>query len=173
MLRIRSFLATIVAVFGMAGMIQAAESDDAGFVVLFNGRNLDGWVNVNCVPSTWSVRDGMIYCTGSPIGELRSTRMYQNFILEADWRHLRPQGNAGIFVWADALPARGQPFHRAVEVQVLDGREGAGFTSDGDVFPIHGATMRPVNGRGGMRAFPTEKLRSSLARMESLSHRMH
>ena len=32
-----------------------------------------------------------------------------------------------------------------------------GFTSDGDVFPIHGATMVPVNGRGGMRAFPSEK----------------
>lgn len=131
--------------------------NDEGFVPLFNGRTLEGWTNINCAPSTWSVRDGMIYCTGVPIGELRTNRMYQNFVLEAEWRHLRPQGNAGIFVWADALPARGQPFHRAVEVQVLDGREGAGHTSDGDVFPIHGARMVPVNGRGGMRAFPTEK----------------
>jgi hypothetical protein len=137
---------------------RAAENDQDRFEPMMNGQNLDGWVNVNCAPSTWSVRDGLIYCTGKPIGELRTNRMYQNFILEAEWRHLQPQGNAGIFVWADALPARGQPFHRAVEVQVLDGREGPGHTSDGDVFPIHGATMVPANGRGGgMRSFPTEK----------------
>ncbi len=30
------------------------------FVPLFNGKNLDGWVNVQCAPETWSVRDGMI-----------------------------------------------------------------------------------------------------------------
>ena len=29
-------------------------------------------------------------------------------------------------------------------------------TVHGDIFPIHGATMTPVNGRGGSRAFPTE-----------------
>lgn len=131
---------------------------DNGFVPLFDGQTLDGWVNINCAPSTWSVRDGLIHCTGEPIGELRTERMYQNFILELEWRHLKPQGNAGVFVWADALPARGQPFHRAIEVQVLDGREGPGHTSDGDVFPIHGATMKPDNPRGdGMRSFPTEK----------------
>ncbi|MFO0911660.1 MAG: DUF1080 domain-containing protein [Pirellulales bacterium] len=135
----------------------ARGADDDGFVPLFDGRTLDGWVNINCGPDTWSVRDGMIHCTGKPIGELRTTKMYQNFVVELEWRHLEPQGNAGLFVWADALPARGQPFHRAVEVQVLDGREGQGYTSDGDVFPIHGATMKPDNGRGGMRAFPTER----------------
>lgn len=124
---------------------------------LFNGRDLTGWVNVNCAPETWTVTNGVLYCTGTPTGELRTERMYQNFILELEWRHLRPQGNAGVFVWADALTARGQPFIRGIEVQVLDGREGAGFTSDGDIFPIHGATMKPVNGRGGDRAFPSEK----------------
>jgi hypothetical protein len=134
-----------------------ADPEEPPFVPLFDGQTLEGWVNVNCGPDTWSVRDGMIHCTGRPIGELRTTRMYQNFVLELEWRHLEPQGNAGVFVWADALPARGQPFHRSVEVQVLDGREGPGFTSDGDVFPIHGATMKPHNGRGGMRAFPTER----------------
>jgi hypothetical protein len=152
-----SLLPSLLAVLGLFWQPSALAWAQQSWIPLFNGRNLDGWVNVNCAPSTWSVQDGMIYCTGHPIGELRTTRMYQNFVLEAEWRHLRPQGNAGIFVWADALPARGQPFHRAIEVQVLDGREGPGFTSDGDVFPIHGATMVPVNGRGGMRAFPSEK----------------
>jgi hypothetical protein len=142
----------------LAALLPATEvpaADD--FVPLFNGRNLDGWVNVNCAPGTWTATNGLIFCTGAPIGELRTTRMYQNFVLELEWRHLQPKGNAGVFVWADALTARGQPFIRGIEVQVLDGREGPGHTSDGDVFPIHGAKMTPVNGRGGDRAFPTEK----------------
>ena len=29
-------------------------------------------------------------------------------------------------------------------------------TTHGDIFPIHGARMTPVNGRGGSRAFPSE-----------------
>jgi hypothetical protein len=135
----------------------ASSSAEEGFVPLFNGRDLSGWVNVNCAPNTWTATNGVIYCTGVPIGELRTERMFQNFILELEWRHLKPKGNAGVFVWADALTAPGQPFIRGIEVQVLDGREGPGHTSDGDIFPIHGARMIPVNGRGGDRAFPTEK----------------
>ena len=137
------------------GVLSGLAADE--FLPLFNGRDLTGWVNVNCAPDTWRATNGVIFCTGKPTGELRTTRMYQNFILELEWRHLQPKGNSGVFVWADALTARGQPFIRAVELQVLDGQEGDWFTSDGDVFPIHGARMTPVNGRGGDRAFPTEK----------------
>lgn len=141
---------------GPPGLEGSARAED-GFVPLFNGRDLDGWRNVNCAPGTWTATNGLIFCTGAPIGELRTTRMYQNFVLELEWRHLRPKGNAGVFVWADALTAPGQPFIRGIEVQVLDGSEGPGHTSDGDIFPIHGAKMTPLNGRGGDRAFPTEK----------------
>lgn len=133
-----------------------------GFVPLFNGRDLDGWVNINCAPETWQATNGIIACTGQPIGELRTLRMYQNFILELEWRHLKPKGNAGVFVWADAITAKGQPFHRGVEVQVLDGLESEWYTSDGDVFPIHGARLTPLHGWGGDRAFPvTRRIRPS------------
>ena len=97
---------------------------DSGFVPLFDGQTLDGWVNVNCAPSTWSARDGVIYCTGRPIGELRTERMYQNFILKLQWRHLRPKGNAGVFVWADAITAPGQTKTQAEPgfVPLFDGK---------------------------------------------------
>jgi len=128
------------------------------FKPLFNGKDLDGWVAVNTAESTWSVKDGMLICTGKPIGELRTTRMYQNFILEVEWRHMKPRGNAGIFVWADDITSRGVPFHRGIEVQVLENAYGntKGYTTHGDIFPIHGAKMTPINGRGGSRAFPVE-----------------
>jgi len=150
----KSRLLVLIGALACAGAITAAEK----FKPLFNGKNLDGWHNVNCGPKTWTVKEGMIHCTGKPIGELRTTRMYENFILELEWRHLKPRGNAGIFVWADAYPAKGQPFHRGVEVQVLENEYGntRGYTTHGDIFPIHGARMTPINGRGGQRAFPTE-----------------
>ena len=133
--------------------------DEPGFVPLFNGRTLDGWVNVNCAPSTWSVRDGMIYSTGKPICELRTARMFENFVLELEYQHLDPQGNAGVFIWGDALTAPGQPFVRAIEVQILDGRNTDNYTSHGDVFAIHGARMTPDRPHPGgwMRSLPIER----------------
>ena len=135
-----------------------SEERSSGFKPLFNGENFSGWVPVNTAPSTWLIKDNMLICSGKPIGELRTERMYQNFIMEVEWRHMKPKGNAGIFVWADDITARGQPFHRGVEVQVLENSYGntRGYTTHGDIFPIHGATMTPVNGRGGSRAFPVE-----------------
>ncbi|MEE2614005.1 MAG: DUF1080 domain-containing protein [Verrucomicrobiota bacterium] len=135
-----------------------SEERSNGFQPLFNGKDFSGWVPVNTAPSTWLIEDNMLICSGKPIGELRTERMYQNFIMEVEWRHMKPKGNAGIFVWADDITARGQPFHRGVEVQVLENAYGntRGYTTHGDIFPIHGATMTPVNGRGGSRAFPVE-----------------
>ena len=129
------------------------------FRPLFNGRDLEGWVFVNTPPETWTVQDDMLICSGKPIGEIRTDRMYQNFILELEWRHMLPRGNSGVFVWADDLTARGVPFHRGIEVQVLENDYGntRSHTTHGDIFPIHGAKMTPLNGRGGSRAFPTEE----------------
>ncbi len=136
-----------------------AASQDEGFVPLFDGRSLDGWVNINCAPDTFGVRDGEIVVTGEPICEIRTERMYENFVLELEYMHERPRGNAGVFVWADALPARGQPFLRAIEVQVLDGRNSETYTSHGDVFAIHGAVLTPdrPHPRGAMRSLPSER----------------
>ena len=57
---------------------------DPAFRPLFNGRDLRGWVNVNCAPETFTVRDGMIHCDGIPTGALRTERQYENFILELE-----------------------------------------------------------------------------------------
>lgn len=145
----------------LVAMTAAAESepDDEGFSPLFNGKDLSGWVLTNTPPATWTFEDGMLICSGKPIGEIRTERMYQNFVMELEWRHMVPRGNAGVFIWADDITARGVPFHRGIEVQVLENAYGntQSHTTHGDIFPIHGATMTPINGRGGSRAFPTEE----------------
>lgn len=149
----------LVVVAGISPLLAAAQEPAVSGVPLFNGRDLTGWHNINCAPATWSVKDGAIYSTGAPICELRTERMFENFVLDVEWMHLTPQGNAGVFIWADPLPARGQPFLRAIEVQVLDGRETPNYTSHGDIFPIHGAKMTPNRPHPGGwdRSLPSEK----------------
>src|SRR4051794_10533629 len=100
--------------------LSPARSDESDMLPMFNGRDLTGWVNVNCAADTWGVKDGMITCTGKPTGALRTERQYENFVMEVEWRHLTSGGNAGIFIWASPDPAPGVPFLRAIEVQVLD-----------------------------------------------------
>ena len=148
---IRCLIALVLA----AAPVAAKEN---GFVSLFNGQDLTGWVNVNCAPETWTVKEGMLHCDGIPTGALRTARPYENFILELEWRHLKPAGNAGVFIWAGPLSAPGQPFLRAVEVQVLDHAYGQSpsHTTHGDVFPIHGSTMKPFGRHNGQRSFPSE-----------------
>ena len=68
---------------------------------LFNGKSREGWIDVSTSPETWSVRDGLLVCTGLPIGVMRSDQQYENFILHVEWRHMKPGGNAGLFVWGD------------------------------------------------------------------------
>jgi hypothetical protein len=139
-----------------AAPISGLAQDD--FKPLFNGQDLSGWVNVNCAPNTFTVRDGMIICTGFPTGVLRTDRHYENFELELEWRHMKPGGNAGLFVWSHPITAPGVPFTRSIEVQILDGRNSETYTSHGDVFAIHGAVLTPdrPHPRGSMRSLPSE-----------------
>jgi len=128
---------------------------------LFNGKNLDNWTTVNGASSTWTVRDEKIICSGKPTGVIRTNKMYENFVLELDWRHMKPNGNAGLFVWSDPIPAVGVPFTRAIEVQIMDGKELDWYTTHGDIFSIWGASMVPDDthpmGDHIQRCLPSER----------------
>jgi hypothetical protein len=147
----------------------AEDTGGDGFKPLFNGKDLSGWVKVNNSPGTFFVKDNEIVTTGLPIGFMRTDRMYENFVLELEWKHIPPKpgavGNSGVFVWADALPAIGSQFTRAIEVQVLVNLEwtdkksgGRTATSQGDLFSIWGATCVPDRPHplGWARCIPSE-----------------
>ena len=78
--------------------------EPAAFRDLFNGRDLTGWVNVNTSKDTWSVKDGILICTGHPIGVMRSDRQYENFVLHIEWMHMEAGGNSGVL--CGAMPNR-------------------------------------------------------------------
>ena len=161
----------LVVTCALVGVVSALPADDKpkaddGFKPLFNGKNLAGWVNVNCHPGTFFVKGEEIITTGKPTGFLRTEKQYENFVLEMDWMHVNKTevGNSGLFVWGDPLPAVGDVYTRGIEVQVLvnleyknkDGKVTA--TSHGDLFSIKGATCVPdrPHPSGWARCLPSE-----------------
>jgi hypothetical protein len=132
------------------------------------------FVNVNCDPDTWTWKDGVIHCTGKPTGVTRSRKVYTNFELVVQWKHLRPAGNSGVFIWGQEKSLKGLPpgkLPQGIEVQVLDhafteryekrtGKKADWFTTDGDVFPTGTSKMTPFPpvSPDGKRSFPSKKL---------------
>ncbi|MFV1994269.1 MAG: DUF1080 domain-containing protein [Verrucomicrobiales bacterium] len=117
------------------------DSEESGYISLFNGKNLEGWINVNGEADTWQVRDGAMVCSGEPQGFIRTDKIYENYVLEVEWRHAAPGGNSGIFIHADASPEPGAPSPRCIEAQLLDGDHGS-------LFGIRGASLVPVTNPG-------------------------
>lgn len=102
-------------------LFQFGEVCDLNELVQDRGsKKLLNWVDVNTSTDTWFVRDSILFSTGNPIGVVRSEKMYQNFILQVEWRHLESGGNSGIFVWCDAVPDANSRLPNGVEVQMLE-----------------------------------------------------
>ncbi len=77
-----SFLFFCAALF--FGCTPMRGADTPTFRDLFNGKDLTGWVDVNTSKETWSVKDGLLVCSGQPIGVMRSEKQYENFILHIE-----------------------------------------------------------------------------------------
>src|SRR5687768_8628968 len=50
----------------------------------------DDFEHVNGGPDTWTWQDdGIVRCTGQPVGVIKSKKRYKNLELVLQWRHLR------------------------------------------------------------------------------------
>jgi len=144
-------------VLALAAAGAPADGPAAAFVDLFNGKDLAGWVNVNTAPDTWSVKDGVLVCSGRPLGVMRSEKPYENFVLHVEWMHLEAGGNSGVFIWSNASPGDNR-LPDGVEVQMLeldwvklntrDGKEPPIAYVHGELFGVGGVTVVPDNPRG-------------------------
>jgi hypothetical protein len=133
------------------------------------------FTGVNGSPDTWTWEDGVLYCSGLPIGVMRTRQKFTNVEMVVQWRHMRPAGNSGVFVWVpdealaqlkpDALPEYG------IEVQMLDhgfrpqyeaksGKKGDWFTTNGDIFAVGKSKLAPFPplSPDGSRSFPRKEL---------------
>ena len=120
-----------------------------GFVSLMPKHNLaEHWTVEGQAPEeAWSLRKGVISCTGQPFGFLRSKKVYRNFILRADWRfqkgwQAKPGGddwpNAGFFILAGPIQ---KDWPTSLEVQGYFGEAGSVFGVKGG--KITGAKRGP------------------------------
>ena len=143
----------------LPGLVQVHAEEPGQFRDLFNGKDLSGWVDVNTSEDTWTVRDGMLVCTGNPIGVMRSEKQYENFLLHIEWRHMEAGGNSGVFVWSEGTVPEGKRLPKGVEVQMLeldwvnqhkgkDGKLPPIAYVHGELFGANGAETVPDNPRG-------------------------
>ena len=96
------WMALLAVLAGTALLGSATAADDKkgeGFTDLFNGKDLTGWKIFSAprakdadAAKTWSVKDGMIICTGHPNGFLYTDYSYKDYVLLYDWQFKRPQG---------------------------------------------------------------------------------
>jgi hypothetical protein len=102
---------------------------------VFNGRDLDGWtyqLAKSEIPmsSVWSVRDGILVCTGEPLGYLATTKVFTDVRVVTEWRWApgTKPGNSGVLLRVNG-PPRALP--RCLEAQLQSGNAG-------DLLGLHG-----------------------------------
>jgi hypothetical protein len=124
-------LAAVAVVSAQAPAVNALTPAEkkAGWVLLFNGQNFDGWRQVNntAMPANWAVEDHamkVFTAPGKKPGEgsggdvIYGVKKFRNFELSIDWK-TEKAGNSGIFYNVREVP--GKPiYYAAPEVQVLD-----------------------------------------------------
>lgn len=137
------------------------------------GENDFAGVNGNA--DTWAWKDGVLISTGTPIGVLRTRQKFTNVEMVIEWRHLKPAGNSGVFVWVpDQALAQLKPGvlpEYGIEVQMLDhafrdqyekqsGKKGDWFTTNGDIFAVGKSKLTPFPpvSPNGSRSFPRKDL---------------
>lgn len=111
-----SLLAAGMAIgLAMGATAQEQAKPPAGFIPLFNGKNLDGW-KATGNPKVWGAENGLLYVKGSGGGWLMTDKEFGDFELRLEFR-LPKMGNSGV---ALRSPLKGNPAYAGMEIQIID-----------------------------------------------------
>jgi len=132
----------LVALLGVvvpAAWVQEGTATDAKTIDLFNGADLSGWKlfipDEKVAPKTvWSVKDGVVRCTGKPAGYMRTEKEYGNYRLRFQWRFPEGGGNSGVLIHIQ-LPDKVWP--KSIEGQLQHAHAGDFWVIDGAEFKEH------------------------------------
>lgn len=125
----------------------SAKEKDEGWILLFNGKSLDGWMTSDSKPSKTPVEDGSINPHGCGHYMMVHKEPWENFILSCDFK-ISKGCNSGIFVRTYSLkprPGKDTGFN-GIEVQILDSKT-AGYHDTGALYDLVKPTknsMKPV-----------------------------
>lgn len=120
----------LTATLARPSLLPAQENGEQGWTALFNGKNLDGWKfhlgNEGADnDGTFTVKDGVLICTGKPAGYMVTAKSYSNFTLEFEFAFKKPggltsdaefRGNSGCLIHVGQTNALGV-WPRSIEVQ--------------------------------------------------------
>ena len=93
---------------------------------LWNGKDFSGWTfsiaDSNITDDEiWSVKDGVIYCSGISNGYMQTESDYSNYILHVEWRWVEKEGNSGVLVHTQES---GKIWPNCIECQLQAGNAG-------------------------------------------------
>ena len=99
---------------------------------LFNGKDTVGWVvhPAETSKETWSIKDGILACTGKPSGFLRTEKSYKQYRFTVEWRFTKT-GNTGVVVHMTPPDA---VWPKSIECQGM-------HKNQGDFYFWNGATL--------------------------------
>jgi len=89
------------------------EEKAAGFIPLFNGRDLSGWVGAL---DSYGVKDGILFCRKNTGRNIYTENRYGNFVLRFEFK-LEPGTNNGLGI---RTPLEGDAAYVGMELQILD-----------------------------------------------------
>jgi hypothetical protein len=98
-----------------------ADEKKAGWSLLFNGRNTEGWRAYNTRPfNSWEVLNGQLYCKEKDVkqrADLITVDQYDNFELALDWK-VDKGANSGIIY--RVVETSGPSYETGPEYQLID-----------------------------------------------------
>ena len=107
--------AMLMALLMAASCPAAWGGEQQGFVSLFNGKNLEGWIGNT---SGYAAKDGTIVCAEGVKGNLMTEKEYSDFILRFDFK-LAPGTNNGLAIRSPGA-SQGSQAYKGMELQILD-----------------------------------------------------
>jgi len=130
----------------LAAVVSAAVMGGCGQekVMLWNGRDFTGWKlfvpdkNVD-VHKVWTVRDGVVYCSGVPKGYMRTVAAYGNYDLHVEWRWVEKPTNSGVLLHAQG---KDKVWPRCIEAQLMNKKAGDLVLMDGTGITIGGKKIQ-------------------------------
>lgn len=106
-----------------------AEEQAAGYKLLFNGKDTEGWYiyHKDTTPS-WQIANGILSTKGGN-GDLVTKEEFENFELTFDWK-LPKAGNSGVMYMVQDLPDADRTWHTGIEYQLIDDKNWSSALQD-------------------------------------------
>ena len=125
-----AFVSILAVAIAAPNLLPAGEGAAGGWTALFNGKDLKGWKfhlgkEGAGNDGTFTVKDGILICSGTPAGYMYTEKSYGNYTLQCEFAFKRPEGlkddsefrgNSGCLIHVGQKNALGV-WPRSIEVQ--------------------------------------------------------